>query len=147
MADLYVAVAPLTWGDGDIQPGEPVPAGEVGRDYDGLLRHGLIAKVGSHDASSDDAEYVAELETEIESLTAERDALATRVAELEAARPPEVDSPNAEAKTDEAAAAPDPGALPEGVTETSPGWFLLADGTTKIHGRAALDAHLAGQQE
>jgi hypothetical protein len=44
MNKKFIAVQPLTWGDGTINPGEPVPL-EEGRDYGALERHGFITAV------------------------------------------------------------------------------------------------------
>lgn len=41
----YVALKRLRWGKGWIEPGEPVPAGEPGRNYGQMLRLGSIKKV------------------------------------------------------------------------------------------------------
>lgn len=40
----FVATTRLRWGNGWIEPGEPVPEGENGRDYLMLLRLGLIQR-------------------------------------------------------------------------------------------------------
>lgn len=53
----YVALQPLRWGEEEIAVGEPVPAGEPGRDYDGLLYLGHIAEAS---ASPESAESTAE---------------------------------------------------------------------------------------
>lgn len=50
----YVAARTLVWGDGNIAPGEPVPAGEPGRNYGLLERMGDIIAV--EDDLCDDAE-------------------------------------------------------------------------------------------
>lgn len=102
----WIALRRLRFGDGHIEPGEPVPH-EPGRDYDGMLRVGEIADAGAVDA-----------------LRAERDALKARVAELEKGAPPD---------------SGDDEPLPDGWTETSPGWFEGPDGQ-KVHGRKALAA-------
>jgi hypothetical protein len=38
----YVAAKPLKWGDDTIEPGDPVPEGEPGRDYGQMLYNGEI---------------------------------------------------------------------------------------------------------
>lgn len=202
MADGYVAVTRLRWGEGYIEAGDPVPV-EEGRNYASLLRLGRIARAKVPGEMTDD-----EVRADLVKVTAERDALTQRVAELEADEEeiPPVEIPDgvvpgetpgwplvvlpftdeqrellvgagvsgtftahdlraeldrlreAAAATGDAAGDGDQppaiegtsgsegadgeGALPEGVTETSPGWFQLADGT-KVHGRKALDEALA----
>lgn len=71
----YVARVHLTWGEGTIAPGEPVPE-EEGRDYASLVRAGRIAEVHAPEEMSD------------EQLAAEVKRLTERVEELTA--PPEV---------------------------------------------------------
>jgi hypothetical protein len=45
----YVALERLRWGDGWIEPGQPVPADEPGRNYDNAVYLGQIARVPSDD--------------------------------------------------------------------------------------------------
>lgn len=100
MTDVaYIAVDRLIWGDGHIEPGQPVPV-EEGRNYAGLLRLGKIART---QAMSDD-----QMAATLIDLTAERDTLKARVAELEA----DEEVPPVE--------------IPEGVVPgETPGWPLV----------------------
>jgi hypothetical protein len=137
MDDQYVAIERLRWGDGDIMPGEPVPGGEQGRDYAGLLLHGHIARVGAPEFPDEAAREA------FERLAGERDKLAKQVADLEAERDELAalveQATSGDATEPEAASAPDdpPDALPDGVKDLGGGWYQLAD-ESKVHGRAAL---------
>lgn len=75
----YVAAQSLLWGDETIPAGAPVPADEHGRDYAGMVHLGQIREVDDTAGLSDDA-----VRAELRSVSAERDALRARVAELEA---------------------------------------------------------------
>ena len=51
----YIALVRLRWGDRMIEPGQPVPAGERGRNYTQLLRLGRIAVVPEAEPMTADA--------------------------------------------------------------------------------------------
>lgn len=65
-----VAIERLRWGDGYIEPGEPVPEGEAGRDYNALVRLHQAAEVVEH--------------PDLSALEAERDEAVTRAEKAEA---------------------------------------------------------------
>jgi hypothetical protein len=98
----YVAVDRLAWGDGYIEAGQPVPD-EEGRNYDGLLRLGKIARAPVALTDEQAAARIAEI-------TAERDALKAKVAGLEQGEADEVP----------------PVEVPDGVVPgETPGWPLV----------------------
>lgn len=132
----FVATAPLRWADGTIEPGEPVPDGEAGRDYAGLLHLGLIREAGADAGKSDErlARELAEARAEIDRLRA-------------GGGEPASDDPAVPDPSDDGDQADDADGLPAGVTDLGGGWYQLADDETKVHGRKALDAALAEQQQ
>ena len=83
--DGYVALKRLRWGDGWIEPGEPVPADDPGRSYQSMTYHGLVAPLKEAEQMSDE-----ELSTAYDKALTDRDAALQRVADLESAAPVEI---------------------------------------------------------
>jgi hypothetical protein len=160
----YVAAQPLRWGEDTIAPGDPVPAGEDGRDYAGMLHLGLIREVSDSADLPDDAvrrkldaaeKRVKELEAQVaagtggESEDGPRLVLADEEKQLLASKGLEgeftLDELDAALTADGDETEGTGDALPEGVTAKPGGWFELPDGS-KVRGREALDAALTAAE-
>lgn len=154
----YVAVRSLRWGEDTLQPGDPVPEDEDGRDYQGLLYLDHIRE--ADDTGGSDSELRKQLKdakARIKELEAGTDLpdgphLVVTLSDEQQVKLSELgvqgtvsfdDLDAALTLADEDGASGDDAPLPEGVKETGAGWFELPDGT-KVRGREAVDAALAG---